>query len=419
MKFARVATGLIGLLSLQAFMGLNVHAESPAKTQLPLEGASLYFYTDLEGDMAQLGDISNRIYREFILQQDGMPPFPVDVAKLYQRLGLTNIQGLSAASYPRKEGYFHNASLMHLVESKPVGLWSIFDFEDRPFEAAATFSAKSDVVVQFHLHPANLLRLVETIITDLMGPFGQMMIHQYLDMQLSEDGLTVRDVVLSFDQPISIAAYLPSASLAYDPDQDSFIDTPAELAFAIRFPRAGTKLRKVIPFAQQYDARVYEVDAITWVDLQMDLNDNSTPLFGIDGETGDLIVASAAEDWAWFREGPKLVQDAQFLEIREKLPKAAAMFSYTSTHFGQSRIADWMGGHGALPPALAEELDQMLSPYLRQSMSTTRLADGGIRSDNFQPYSYKHQFWLMGFLIIQTAMEQISLSDGDATHYPY
>ncbi|MCC5834298.1 MAG: hypothetical protein JJU20_06150 [Opitutales bacterium] len=418
MKFPRLTAGLLCLLCIQPFTHLRLGADSAADASLPLEGASVYFYTDLEGDFERMGEFGNRIYREFILQQEGMPPFPVDISKLYERLGLTNIKGMSAASYPLENGYFNNASILHLIEDGPKGIWGIFDLTDRPFEAAEAYSAKSDLVVQLQLNPRNLLLLTEALAGDLMGGFGQMMIQQQLEMQLSEDGLTVRDLVLAFDQPISLAIYLPPASLAYDPAQDSFVDAPVEVAFAARFPGAGEKLRSAIAYAEQFGARVYEVDAITWVDLQMDLEGGLTPLFGVDADSGDLIITSAAEDWVWFREGTKLIDDPGYQKLRSQLPEQAAMFSYTSTMLGQTQASDLMD-QAALPHPLLEEFEQALAPYLRPTVSTTRKVDGGIRTDNIHPYSYKHQVWLIGFLILKAAMEQNLLSADDAMDYSY
>ncbi len=418
MKFPRLTAGLLCLLCIPPFTQLRLGADSASDASLPLKGASVYFYTDLEGDFERIGEFGNRIYREFIIQQEGMPPFPVDISKLYERLGLTDIKGLSAASYPLKHGYFNNASILHLVEGEPRGIWGILNLTDRSFEAAETYSAKSDLVLQLQLNPQNLLRLTEALAGDLMGPFGQMMIQQQLQMQLSEDGLSVRDLILAFDQPVSLAFYLPPSSLAYDPTQDSFVDAPIEVAFAALFPGAGEKLRPAIPYAEQFGARVYEVGSITWIDLQLELEDGLSPLIGLDADSGDLIITSAAEDWVWFREGKKLIDDPEYQKLRSQLPEKAAMFSYTSTMLGQTQASDLID-QVAVPYPLLEEFEQALAPYLRQSVSTTRNVDGGIRTDNIHPYSYKHQVWLIGFLILKAVIEQNLLSADDAMDYTY
>lgn len=418
MKIRRLAKLSLAILSLQSVNPAFSSAQLLSEGQLPLEGASIYFYTDLEGDFAKLGELANRLYREFIIHQEGMPPFPVDISKLYQRLGLYDITGVSVASYPQAEGYFRNSSILHLNEGEPDGLWGLLNFEDLPFHAADEFSAKSDLVSQFRLNPRNLLNLVEAVAADLMGPFGQMVVHQQLAMQLSEDGLTLRDIILAFDQPISLAAFWPSSSLAYDPGIDSFVNAPAQIAFAARFPKAGEKIRPAIPYLQKLGAHVYDVDAITWVDFQISIGENASAIFGIDSVSGDLLVSSAAEDWAWFIEGEKLADNQTFVSLQSQLPDRAGLFSYTSPMLLQNQFEEHAGGDIALPPALADAFNEMVQPYFRESLGVTRLTQTGIRTDNLQPYSLKHQAWLVTFMLIRAAVEQNFLSVDSSIDYP-
>lgn len=389
------------LCSLTTGISANTASAETPLNEIQLEGSSVFTYVNLQNDFHQLAEILNKAYREYLNQQPDMPPFPVDIPKIFERAGISDISGITLASHPLENGYFLNRSLLSLHSKQPNGLLKISNYENAPFLAAEKFSADVDFIFEANFSATNLLELVRNLTTDLMGPMGVGLVDMQLNAEIEGTGSTLRDLIQQLDSRVQFALQHARSELVYHEEADSFLPANPAPLFAAVFKDAGPLFHKLQPMLTSLGMAVTQSNDYEWLRL---LIPNLPPEINIYAgrglKSGDLIFSSSPENWETLtRSGAKLAQKPDFINLRQQLPQIASQYVYNSERFNTEQINElyklnlgqWTG---MLDLLLAE-----IHPYMRESFAISYLADNGILTASIAPFSYKHQVGLIGLLM--------------------
>jgi hypothetical protein len=361
----------------------------------------VFAYVNLQNDLHQLAEVLNKVYREYLNQQPDIPPFPVDIAKVFERAGLSDISGITLASHPLENGYFLNRSLISLKSGQPNGLLKIFSHENSPFLAAERFSADVDFIFETNFSASNLLELVRNLTIDLMGPMGVGLVDMQLNVQIEGTGSTLRSLILQLDSRVQFALKHASLELVYNEEADSFLPANPAPLFAVVLKDAGSLFPKLQPMLTSLGMAVTRINGHHWVRLLVpNLPPEITIYAGHSLESGDLIFSSSPEHWQTLTGSTdKLADNPDFLNLRQQLPQTASQYAYNSERFNTEQINELykldLGQWTGMLDLLIEEIH----PYLRESFAINYLTDKGLLTATIAPFSYKHQLGLIGVLL--------------------
>lgn len=389
------------LCGLTTGISINVTANESSLDEIQLEGATVFTYVNLQNDFHQLAELLNKAYREFLVQQPDMPPFPVDVPKVFERAGLSDISGITFASHPLQNGYFLNRSLLSLKSGQPGGLLKILSHENFSFQAAETFSSEVDFIFEANFSASNLLELVTNLTIDFMGPLGAGLIDMQLNAEIEGTGSTLRELILKLDSRIQFAMQHARAELVYYEEADSFLPTNGGPLFAIVFKDAGSLFPKLRPMLTSLGMAVTESNGHQWVRLLLPNLPPEIILYaGHSLESGDLIFCSSPEHWETLTDADeKLAENSDFIHLSQQLPRIASQYAYSSERFNTEQINELYQLDFGQWTGMLDLLITEIHPYLRETYAISYLAPDGVLTASVAPFSYKHQVGLIGLFV--------------------
>lgn len=363
--------------------------------EIPLKGATVFGYLDLDNDFQRFGDLVNLAYREFLIMQPDVPPFPVDANVLLRQLGLASIKGLTIASHPMEHGYFLNRSLLHLPENEVRGLLNIAGNRKSPFIGETLFNDGVDMVVEFHLNANALLETIRELAMTVGGP----MMVGMVDMQLQGEfgGHTLRELIGMLDTRVIVGLhYEDRASLEYREDVDAFVSQVNVPGFTLVLSGAGSLFETVQQMIPAEGMEVIREDGIDWMLNPIPgLGDSFSLALGNHTGTGDLLLSSGPGAWRAMTSGTRrLSDDADFQRLRSAMPEAAAQYYYSSERFHLAQFDGldlrFLGGWQSVVEQLLDEM----RPLLRSALGMTWGTPDGIYTVSLAPYSHKHQVFV-------------------------
>lgn len=353
--------------------------------ELGVPTPQLVFHIDVENDFATLGDLLTRAYRARLAADQGLPPFPIDFARAFGHLGLTQLKSLTHVSIAQPGIGFRSETALRL-QPEAAGLAQLFGKENATFQAGADAPADTDIYAELTLNPPLLAELARAITGDILGSMGTDLINSQLRAPLLPDGSSAEQLLQRLANRLTLTARF----------DEQGIDLRGGLPgrWVIRLRGAGTLLPALMPLLAQWGAAALpDADLPTW---EVPASSGPLPfplLLQHDTVSGDALFAAGLESLVWLRQtAPTLADDPAFARLRENLPAEGTSFWYTSARLAEAQIAPFGGfDFGPNDPAV-----QVLLAFLRGQMGAqagaTYFAPGMLRATSLHPTSPKAGF---------------------------
>lgn len=363
-----------------AFSTLTTSANfKEAQAYIDLDG-SLVGYIDFEGDGAKIGTALNEIYQQVLTASPEMPPIPVDFNQLIETLGFGSLQAMAISSKEAAPGLHRNRSVA-LMQGEPTGLFALYDAAPLTFTAAAKAPADATTALTASLNLIPLRRTSIQVLQQIMGPMGEAMVQQQLAQAIPQTDIT-------YDEALELLSGKWDAFW----HQSYREDLQQDIKFWVSIEGAGDLLPRLRTMA--------EAKGVAFIEDDTTLKANFSHLFGPDApiglhveapkQSGELIIYSHS-DWTADSEGPRLVDQAAFKDLAQRLPSEGIAFSYSRGADFEPLLAtmDAMPATAKYRQVSETTLDFLIGGFLKPNMSVSYIDDGHWVGDQYAGYSTK------------------------------
>lgn len=372
--------------------------------QLDVTSPEMVLHLNLEDDFAALGSQLGRLYGAWLMSGPEVPPVPLDFPRLFDRLGFNALSSVTLVSEPHPRSGYLNQSLVRF-KGAPSGLFLLQGSENRSFSVARYAPADADLALEFSLNSSEALRMLRTILSDLMGPLGQGLLDAQLGQPLVPEGPTLENVIQRLNTRLMVVARVGT------PDEASILgpEAPPLRNLVIRAAGIGDLLDAFAPLLQAAGySRLDESDELAWVrsvqekEFLLDLRLSRT------GPDQDLVLMLGKDTPTWMKGGTRLGDDALYLEFTQDLPTEGLGFWYHSAGFGAAQVGALVSKsnpQNALIP-LRQTIASMMDGLSGQQASVMFMDQNALRVMAFQPVSYPSGLAFGTLALIPAILEQ-------------
>jgi hypothetical protein len=379
---------------------------------LEVESPEIVIHVDTSDDMMAAGDALTELYGAWLVTGPEIPPVPIDFKRLFEHLGISSIRSFTAASEKRAPSGYLNQSLLRFT-SGPQGLFLIQGNANLPFSVASTAPADTDLAIEWSIHLGEALRILRSVIVDLMGPLGQGL----LDAQLSEpvvpDGPTLKALFDRFNTRIHVIARIPETPAI----------TPAGLGqlpvqnLVVRLAEVGDVLETIVPsltkagFVPLLNTRqpAWELSIQSeTLDLYLRITRSASSKDLL------LLLGKGTEEWINNRTS-SLAESARYANFVEGLPEEGLGFWYNSERFAsaQAQTVTSLEGLGPEFKPLSQTLASLLKALTGEQAGASFLENEALRTMAYQPASFKANVAIAGIALIPAIIAIEKGSDSD------
>ncbi|MES2705602.1 MAG: hypothetical protein V4726_03265 [Verrucomicrobiota bacterium] len=404
-----------GLLSCTAALSLTMPARAQvtsvpaasasanfAETAKHLElGGLFYGFVDVDGDLAKLGKIGDRLLDAARKQGAADLPKELKASKILDALGLTTVKALGGSSRTLSGGMYHNRAIVY-APAGPVGLFKLLGGKAAPLASPSLAPAGSDLVGETDLNLSALLEIAESVVKSIGD---ERLMQQYkgsLGFPVPGLPMTVGDLISKLDTKIIVFGELVDGkSIPIPNSKDKF---PAFKA-VLSFDNIDFLFEPLLQFAEQAgQSKVEKGDGFELIRPAQPLPGDFSyfqPVVYHDLKTKRILIASHLDYLRAALTGAKpLTGDPTYLKATEGLPKEGNSFSYVTPKvavavldFVKMAMKSAPNSAGGPPKELMEEVMRALqefSPLPASAMAAVRanLPDGMLflsnESNNFK-----------------------------------
>ena len=350
-----------------------------AQPYIDLDG-SLVGYIDFAGDGAEIGTALNGIYQQLLTASPEIPPIPVDFSQLIETLGFGSLKSMAISSKAVEPGLYRNRSVA-LMQAEPTGLFALYDTEPLSFSAAALAPADATTALTASLNLAPLRDTTIQVLQQIMGPMGESMVQQQLTQVIPQTDI-------SYNEAIDLLSGRWDA-FWYQSYREDF---QQDVKFWVAIEGAGSVLPRLRTLAEEMGVAFIEDDTT--------LKANFSALLGPDAPiglfleapkpSGELIVYSHS-DWTPHSEGPRLIDQATFKNLADRLPTEGIAFSYSQGADIEPLLAvlDTMPETAKYRAVSESAIDFLIGGFLAPNMSVATFENGHWVNDQYAGYSTK------------------------------
>jgi hypothetical protein len=354
-------------------------------------------YADFQGDFVAAGSFLTDAYLAYLMTSPDVPPIPVDFTRLFEHLGLSQLQTLTAVSEARKGGGFTNQMLFEFSEP-PTGLFVLLGDSNQPFSIKDVAPADADIVAEMNLNGVALYKIIRSIVIDMMGQMGEGMIDTQMNKPIVPEGPTLAEIISRLTTRVQIAA---KPAYGMDPEQIPMLALLKGEA-ALRIANIADLLDSFSPILQQAGfAQVGGEGSREFVKtVPIETQQMIISLMQISGSNDLLVSFNESADW-FLNSGPSIATSADFIKETAGLPEKGLSFWYTTAEFAELQVqqldAQVAANEKLLPVITA--LKSFLMNYTGSQAGVSFLEGNAYRVINYQPASYKTNIALAGAII--------------------
>ena len=366
-----------------------------AYSRLAATSPEFVFHANLEGDFAKAGDLLSEVYLGYLQMNPDVPPIPVDFQRIFNRLGLENLNSVTFVSEKSAKGGFLNQSLF-LFDGRPSGVFHLMGQENRPFTILNEAPADADLFAEFNFNGPVLYEIIRGLVIDAMGPMGQGLLDMQMAQPLNEDGMTLMDLVNRLQTRVQVAV---KAS-------DSALNVPGIIAIlqgqaVIRLGGLGDLLAGLEPILQQ-GGFVQEGNRYS----------TTLPIPGLDGgltvvieslaDAGDLLLSFSEQSRDWFLNPLQpAITSPEVIQAIAGFPDTGLSIWYSNERIAELQISGMDASLQDAPetPAFLSSLKEFLMEFTGPQAGVTFLEEDAHRSMSWQPTSYKTNLAIAGMVV--------------------
>ena len=369
----------------------NMEALAPADPEFVL-------HMDLENDFSSMGAFLTELYMGYLQSAEDAPPIPIDFGKLFDRLGLGNLESMTMVSSPAGKGGFLNQSLFRF-DGAPDGLFLLTGSRNEVFSLRYTAPADADFLAEFTLDGVALYGIIRNLVTDIMGPLGEGILEGQMSQPVNEEGRTLQEIINRLQTRVQIGL---------KPNYEKEAALPGILGIlqghgVVRLSGLGDLLPDLAPFLMQIGfTAIPEGNGYQMV-LPLPEQAVMIPIFIETEETGNALFISFSEGArTWFtRPDETIPSRPEFLEAVSGLPQEGV-----SLWFSSKRLAEWqidnldeqLGGSG-LNAGLVAPLQKLMRRFSGPQAGCAFLEEDAYRVISWQPLSYKTNLAVAGLAV--------------------
>lgn len=411
-------------LSLSLTLSPSARAQSPAvpaanasanfaETAKHLElGGLFYGFVDVDGDLAKLGKIGDRLL-DVARKQEGGDQIPkkLKASEILDALGLTTVKALGGSSRTLGGGMYHNRAIVYAPKG-PVGLFKLLGGKAAPLSSPAFAPAGSDIVGETDLNLSALLEISESV---LKSVGDERLMQQYkgtLGFPVPGLPMTVGELISKLDTKIIVFGQLEDGKKIPLPNSKDKL--PAFKA-VISFDNIDFLFEPMLQFASQGgQVKVEKGEGFELIRPAEALPGEFAyfqPVVYHDLKSKRILIASHLDYLRAAIAGTKpLTGDPAYLKATEGLPKEGNSFSYATPKvagamidFVKSAMKDAPQSAGGPPKAMMEEILRALqefSPLPSTAVAAVRanLPDGMLFLSN-ETNNFKNSIVAVGAVI--------------------
>ena len=366
-----------------------------AYTRLAASNPEFVFHANLEGDFAKAGDLLSDFYLSYLQMNPEVPPIPVDFQRIFNRLGLANLNSVTFVSEKSAKGGFLNQSLF-LFEGRPSGVFHLTGQENRPFTILNEAPADADLFAEFNFNGPVLYEIIRGLVIDAMGPMGEGLIQMQMSQPLNEEGMTLMDLVNRLQTRAQVAVKASDAAL----------NVPGIIAVlqgqaCIRLGGLGDLLASLEPMLLQGGFAKEENRYRMTLPLP-GLDGGLTVIIESQAESGDLLVCFSELSRDWFLNPTQpAITSPDVIKAIMGFPDTGLSIWYSNERIAELQISgmDAQLQEGAEAPAFLGSLKKFLMEFTGPQAGVTFLEEDAHRSMAWQPTSYKTNLAIAGMAV--------------------
>lgn len=377
-----------GLLSCTAALSLTLPPAARAQSPVvPAAGASanyaaaakhlelggvFYGFMDVDGDLARLGKIGDRVL-DLVRKQGGAEiPKELKASSILDALGLTTVKALGGSSRASDEGMFQNRGIVY-APGAPVGVFKLFGGKAAPLASPALAPAGSDIAGETDLTLSALLEISEAVVKSIGD---ERLMQQYkgsLGFPVPGLPMTVGELISKLDTKIIIFGQLEDGKKIAVPNSNEKI--PAFKA-VLSFDNIDFLFETIVGFAEQSggQVKVEKGDGFELIRSAQALPGDLSyfdPVLYHDVKTKRILLASHLDYLRGALAGTKpLSGDPAYAKATEGLPREGNSFSYATPkvakammEFMQSAMKDARNSSGGPPEEVMGEFMKIIRDF--------------------------------------------------------
>lgn len=357
-------------------------------------------YLNFSGDGKKLAENLDAIYKELSAAKPQLAILPINFEDIINELGFAVIESIGFSAKEISPEVYCNRGVV-MLKGAPTGLLKFYALPEatpRPFVAAALAPADASGAIGGSLNWNALSETTSALFSQVLGPFGQMIVQTQLQKPIAGSELTPQEI-LNMMSTHWDGFYKINTSSMEDLDLD----------FWFRIGGAGELLKKLKPLAALLGVHIIEVD----ISLNLDAYEqnahstqNKLKLYAKNSEDGDLILYTNP-NWTPNKVGPKLAETTEFKKLTTNSPSDANWHEYGSGFDIMQYIRPLVSSNpeaAAYLPTIEKIFEYFVSDFFKPYTASMYFDNNNMLIEYYGSWNPKHLIGLIPASIAASAI---------------